>query len=264
MRHVFVSPHPDDVALSCGGLIAGLRDRGEEVTIVTVHGGCGPATKLTTYQVTTLGFADRRPVPTADEAMGFRRAEDDAFGRIVGARIVQVLRPDAIFRGYFDPIARAGGPDADDAPPVEELRKALAQVAPDHLYLPLAIGDHVDHTQTRRAGIALLAEPGSPYVDRTAFFEDFPYSFRVGWEGIGQLSPDALASLPGRLQPEYFEVEPWLERKLDALRAAYPSQLAMLFDSDAAMVEQFRTQAARTAAAGGCGPAERYWRLVAR
>ena len=25
MTHVFVAPHPDDVALSCGGLIAGLR-----------------------------------------------------------------------------------------------------------------------------------------------------------------------------------------------------------------------------------------------
>jgi len=24
MSHVFVAPHPDDVALSCGGLIAGL------------------------------------------------------------------------------------------------------------------------------------------------------------------------------------------------------------------------------------------------
>jgi hypothetical protein len=32
VTHVFVSPHPDDAALSCGGLIAKLRDRGEPVT----------------------------------------------------------------------------------------------------------------------------------------------------------------------------------------------------------------------------------------
>jgi len=25
MTHVFISPHPDDVALSCGGLITSLR-----------------------------------------------------------------------------------------------------------------------------------------------------------------------------------------------------------------------------------------------
>ncbi len=36
MTHVFVSPHPDDAALSCGGLMASLRELGQSVTIVTV------------------------------------------------------------------------------------------------------------------------------------------------------------------------------------------------------------------------------------
>src|SRR2546428_687183 len=34
MTHVFVAPHPDDAALSCGGLIAGLRELGQSVTIL--------------------------------------------------------------------------------------------------------------------------------------------------------------------------------------------------------------------------------------
>jgi LmbE family N-acetylglucosaminyl deacetylase len=41
MSHVFVSPHPDDVAFSCGGLIASLRELGQSVTILTVYSG-GP------------------------------------------------------------------------------------------------------------------------------------------------------------------------------------------------------------------------------
>src|SRR4051794_39772450 len=41
MTHVFVAPHPDDVALSCGGLIAGLRELGQNVTILTVFSGTG-------------------------------------------------------------------------------------------------------------------------------------------------------------------------------------------------------------------------------
>ena len=41
MTHVFVAPHPDDVALSCGGLIASLRELGQNVTIVTVFSGDG-------------------------------------------------------------------------------------------------------------------------------------------------------------------------------------------------------------------------------
>jgi LmbE family N-acetylglucosaminyl deacetylase len=102
VAHVFVSPHPDDVALSCGGLIASLRASGESVTIVTVHGGAGSEPALTPYQVDALGFDDGRPIPTPDEAMGFRRAEDEAFGRYVGATMVQLLRPDGVFRGYSD------------------------------------------------------------------------------------------------------------------------------------------------------------------
>ena len=39
MTHVFVAPHPDDVALSCGGLIASLRELGQNVTILTVYLG---------------------------------------------------------------------------------------------------------------------------------------------------------------------------------------------------------------------------------
>src|SRR3954449_806964 len=41
MTHVFVAPHPDDVALSCGGLIASLRELGQNVVILTLYSGSG-------------------------------------------------------------------------------------------------------------------------------------------------------------------------------------------------------------------------------
>ena len=41
MTHVFVAPHPDDVALSCGGLIGSLRELGQNVTIISVYSGAG-------------------------------------------------------------------------------------------------------------------------------------------------------------------------------------------------------------------------------
>jgi LmbE family N-acetylglucosaminyl deacetylase len=57
MAHVFVAPHPDDVALSCGGLIASLRELGQNVTILTVFSGSGSnGTGLTGYQREALGF----------------------------------------------------------------------------------------------------------------------------------------------------------------------------------------------------------------
>ena len=41
VTHVFVAAHPDDIALSCGGLVASLRELGQAVTIVTVFSGGG-------------------------------------------------------------------------------------------------------------------------------------------------------------------------------------------------------------------------------
>jgi LmbE family N-acetylglucosaminyl deacetylase len=96
--HVFISPHPDDAALSCGGLIASLRARGEPVAILTVFSGAGPLAQLTPYQREALGFGPnlaRRSLarkniadaeapeaaPTPERAMAVRRAEDESFAR---------------------------------------------------------------------------------------------------------------------------------------------------------------------------------------
>jgi LmbE family N-acetylglucosaminyl deacetylase len=71
MTHVFVAPHPDDVALSCGGLIASLRELGQNVTIVTVFSGSGASDRLTPYQREALGFGSKALWPVTE---AFNRA----------------------------------------------------------------------------------------------------------------------------------------------------------------------------------------------
>jgi len=95
----------------------------------------------------------------------------------------------------------------------------------------------VDHRLTRRAAIALLAEPQSPYRDpalfeRALFYEDFPYALTVGFERLDQLDPEILPSLPAgsALAPEYVEIGDVIDRKLAGLRA-YESQIGRLFGS---------------------------------
>ncbi len=66
MAHVFVAPHPDDVALSCGGLIASLRELGQNVTIVTVFSGNGTSGQLTPYQRDALGFGSKAMWPVTE------------------------------------------------------------------------------------------------------------------------------------------------------------------------------------------------------
>jgi LmbE family N-acetylglucosaminyl deacetylase len=71
MTHVFVAPHPDDVALSCGGLIANLRELGQHVTILTVFSGTGDTGALTAYQRDALGFGSKALWPNSE---AFNRA----------------------------------------------------------------------------------------------------------------------------------------------------------------------------------------------
>jgi LmbE family N-acetylglucosaminyl deacetylase len=71
MTHVFVAPHPDDVALSCGGLIASLRELGQNVTILTIYSGSGSSNDLSPYQREALGFGSKAIWPVSE---AFNRA----------------------------------------------------------------------------------------------------------------------------------------------------------------------------------------------
>jgi LmbE family N-acetylglucosaminyl deacetylase len=66
MTHVFVAPHPDDVALSCGGLVASLRELGQNVTILTVFSGDGSSDRLSPYQREALGFGSKALWPATE------------------------------------------------------------------------------------------------------------------------------------------------------------------------------------------------------
>ena len=70
MTHVFVAPHPDDIALSCGGLLASLRELGQNVTIVTVFSGGIGNGSLSDYQRAALGFGTKTLWPLTE---AFRR-----------------------------------------------------------------------------------------------------------------------------------------------------------------------------------------------
>jgi LmbE family N-acetylglucosaminyl deacetylase len=66
MTHVFVAPHPDDVALSCGGLILSLRELGQNVAIITVFSGDGGNNGLAPYQREALGFGSKALWPSSE------------------------------------------------------------------------------------------------------------------------------------------------------------------------------------------------------
>jgi LmbE family N-acetylglucosaminyl deacetylase len=361
MTHVFVAPHPDDVALSCGGLIASLRELGQNVTILTVFsggeraaGGRGAAS-LTTYQREALGFGSKAMWPVteafnrshisadvpvygdpeflpawaatddrleatqvdadaaakrfwqrsswyrrasiraeslagqpvmdalstqgavatdelvdaadAGEVMARRRLEDEAFAAFAEASIVFLDLPDAVFRGYESDDELLNAPRADDAAPFDILRREIARLEPQKLYLPLGIGNHVDHQLCRDVGVRLLGEsrrwvmPGPEYAGIVTFYEDFPYAWWNDFGHIGDLPRTAFADLPDgvNLTPEYADIGDQLERKITGINL-YESQIDRLFEGTQEMARQVRAYGRKVALLDGAGGvAERYW-----
>jgi LmbE family N-acetylglucosaminyl deacetylase len=353
MTHVFVAPHPDDVALSCGGLIASLRELGQTVTILTLYSGTGAGDDLTSYQREALGFgsktiwpvteafnrahlqadypedssaapwqaskngldatqteadaaakrfwqrsswyrranihaeslagqpliddvsaqgavltSERLEAAAAGDLMATRRLEDERFAAFSEVSIVWLDLPDAVFRGYEGDDELLGEPRADDLPPADILRREIARLEPQRVYLPLGIGGHVDHQLARDAGIALLHDarrwvmPGPEYVGTIAFYEDFPYAWWEEFTRLEELPGGGLPNLPAgvSLTPEFADISDQLERKVRGI-ALYESQIDRLFNDRKAMATAVRGYGKRISDIGRVpnGGAERYW-----
>ncbi len=355
MTHVFIAPHPDDVALSCGGLIASLRELGQNVTIVTLYSGTGDGNVLSPYQREALGFGTKTVWPVteafnrahlqadvpvddpgavppwqaskehldatqgdadaaarrfwqrsswyrranihnvpqagqrlmddvsaqgavltsevteaaaAGDLMATRRLEDERFAAFAEISIVWLDLPDAVFRGYEGDDQLLGSPRPDDAAPADLVRREIARLEPQRVYLPLGIGGHVDHQLARDAGMALLHDarrwvmPGPDYTGQIAFYEDFPYAWWEEFRSLEDLPPGWMAGLPAdvSLEAEFADVSDQLERKIRGI-ALYESQIERLFVDRKAMATAVRGFASRVADLGRVpgGAAERYW-----
>lgn len=256
-QHIVLSPHYDDAALSCGGLIAHLSAAGEHVVVATLFGGKPDYSRLSPFALQIHG----RPL-AGDDPIDQRRAEERAALALLAAESRPGDTLDCIYRQdaaatrwlYDSEAALFGSVDPADDALVEDLAHCLAALAPapahGMLYAPLAIGNHVDHQIARRSA-ALLHGHGY----HVWYFEDYPYVAR---------EPAGLAASlgePNRWQSRLIPLsQADLQRKVDAV-LAYPSQLEVLFPGDNAMDQRVSEALARQAMQTGQGqPAERLWR----
>jgi LmbE family N-acetylglucosaminyl deacetylase len=215
-RVVFVAPHPDDVALSCGGIVA-LAARSSNPTIVTLFAG-QPAGDVSAFAL----FQHERWGIEAGSVAAARRAEDEAAARALGDSVTQVWfdHLDAIYRNsaYESDEALFGGLLDDDLPLIDHLVAQLAALDAAEYVVPLAAGNHVDHQLAFRAGRRLAARGRSVWA-----YADVPYVI-----GTSRAVTDRLARGTVREARVTYLDDDAFERKCLAVEC-YPSQLPVLF-----------------------------------
>lgn len=163
---VVISPHPDDAALSIGGLLRLVPF--SQLVVLTVFTG-------SRWAPLSDGQADIDQVSTT------RSDEDQRYATAIGADRRDGGLPDSSARSLpdaawmqlpapDDPLHRAVGAVVADA---------LRRTRPGYLLCPAALGGHVDHVLARDAALSVVDELVCPVL-----YEDIPYAAELSGEEI--------------------------------------------------------------------------------
>jgi LmbE family N-acetylglucosaminyl deacetylase len=241
---IYLAPHLDDVALSCGGQVYDRTNSGQRILIVTVMAG---SPQLTTQSDYIASLHERWEL--AGDVAAERRAEDILACSILGADYLHLDVPDCIYR--LDPEVGTPLYNSDDdifgdihgaEQPLHARIATLFRALPPaaRVVAPLTVGHHVDHLLVRAAAEDVW--PGN----QLAYYEDYPYVENRGF--LQRVLGDDLRSW----RPDVFDVTAeGLQAKYAAIWA-FRSQLTTFFGSR----EEMETRIAKYCAEVG---GERLW-----
>jgi len=262
--HLYISAHFDDVSLSCGGQIFRHTAVGDTVLVVTLTGEepAGESHSDTVRSIHRRWFDSMGE--TIDQIVARRRTEDRAAFDVLRAEVLHLNFLDAIYRAgpdgaplYPGPTDMFGPFNPADAGVIDAVAAELATLPEaGQVYLPLGVGNHIDHGVARRAGERVFRD--------VAYYEDYPYT----------MAPGALAAvLPLSGRGDWRTETIWLTEAALAAKVAsvgaYQSQLSSFFTGPDDIMVKLREEGQRVmaeaAAAGEQAPqwavgAECLWR----
>ncbi len=236
-RHIFLSPHFDDVVYSCGGTLGVQVYAGLRPLVITVFGGAptSPIELSPFANEIHRGMGFRQDISAVVAA---RRREDANALSYLQADYLWLDYPDAIYRGspaYYTTHEQLIGGDVHPGDlwidrELAESLVALYERLPDTVwYAPLGIGGHVDH-QLVCSAIDRLIQRGA----NVKLYEDFPYVLREG-------ALEARLSFFGNaLEPALVEMSEMLPLRQEA-SAMYASQIDLNFENKGAMLKAMET-----------------------
>jgi len=185
MEWIYLSPHLDDIALSCGGLVWEQANAGDRPTIWSLCAGDPPGGELSPFAESLQSRWN-----TGGESAAIRRSEDAHACARLAAAYRHFSIPDCIYRKspqdgrplYTSEEAIFGLLDPVEQPLVDAVSNEIRQSLPAEaaLVCPLTVGGHVDHRLVRAAAEKL----GRPLW----YYADYPYVERYG-EQVPELLP---------------------------------------------------------------------------
>lgn len=265
-RCVFIEPHFDDVAFSCGGLLSELSQAGTDIDLVTVFTeGPSSGEQLSPERLSPLARDIHEGWGAAINPYQTRKREAmDAIASL-GARSHWLGLQEALYRepALTSPeelLELEGDPQEDSSfqdvteALKEFLEKTLGKLeSPPSspsvlLFAPLGVGGHRDHSLVHRAVRDL---PLKRQGIATWYYEDFPYTLDI----------DALKrrvrQLGGRWEPTTVDVRSSIEARA-SLSARYATQVGAIFESQENLEESIRSYASFVGTPDQ--PRERFWK----
>ena len=231
-RHIFLSPHFDDVVYSCGGTLAVQVSNALRPLVITVFGGI-PSSGL---ELSPYAFEIHKKMGGANldaaSMVANRRKEDASALDYIQANYLWLDYLDAIYRGNPAYYPRRELLMGGEVHPADiEIDKQLAQnlVAlherlPDTVwYAPLGIGRHIDHQIVCSAADRLIQRGAN-----VKLYEDFPYILEEG------ALEERLNELGGTFEPAFVEMSEMLPIRIEA-SSLYTSQVELNFGNRANM-----------------------------
>lgn len=183
---VVIEPHMDDAVLSAGGRL--LKRRGHNrVTILSVVRW----SNFTSYLLSRGDLLDVR------EVSDLRQREAALVARMLGAehrcldwtdaplrfRAAGQWSPALVEKFKKDPQAFVKMPPnhRDVVLLAAQLLRELSILDPDELWIPMGVGEHIDHRTTRSACLLMLAQARECFSQvRVSMYEDVPYASEPG------------------------------------------------------------------------------------
>jgi LmbE family N-acetylglucosaminyl deacetylase len=256
-EHIYLSPHLDDAALSCGGRIHQERQIGLPVLVVNVMAGDAPVEANSMPTPILADLHTRWELETDPNPVAARRSEDQDAMTVLNADALNWEWPECVYRrsphtGEFlypsEESLWGTLHSAEHGLPAQLARQmeGLPLAPGGRVYVPLTVGDHVDHHIVRQAAEIW----GVPYGE-IIYYEEYPYAEH----------PEALSAVLGDGRGWQAETV-WLDEKDLGAKAravaCYQSQISTFYSGVDEIALRLRDYA--TVAGEGRGWAERYWR----